>query len=101
MMQTTSYIEAWGIQTPQLKLNQPWSKLSGGESQRVLLAIALSTRPKLLLLDEATSALDVNTRIMVELSLKSSGCAMILITHDEDQIDRVVTIKLSLDVVSS
>ncbi len=101
ILQTTKYMEAWGIQTPEVKLNQTWSKLSGGESQRVLLAIALATRPKLLLLDEATSALDLETKLKVEQSISASDCAIILITHDEDQMKRVGTINMSLDVASA
>jgi len=98
---TTNYIEAWGVQSS--KLSQPWAKLSGGESQRVLLAIALSTRPHLILLDESTSALDLESKLKVEESLKKSaenGCAMVLITHDEEQISRLGTVNLSLNAVS-
>jgi len=39
-------------------LDKEWKTLSGGESQRTLLAIAMASRPKILLLDEATSGLD-------------------------------------------
>lgn len=100
---TATYLEAWGIQSPQSKLSQPWSKLSGGESQRVLLAIALATSPKILLLDEPTSALDSETKLKVEESLKKTaenGCAMVLVTHDEDQIERIGTMLMSLTEVS-
>eukprot|EP00579_Thalassiosira_antarctica_P002085 CAMPEP_0201873864 /NCGR_PEP_ID=MMETSP0902-20130614/6258_1 /ASSEMBLY_ACC=CAM_ASM_000551 /TAXON_ID=420261 /ORGANISM="Thalassiosira antarctica, Strain CCMP982" /LENGTH=659 /DNA_ID=CAMNT_0048400569 /DNA_START=19 /DNA_END=1998 /DNA_ORIENTATION=+ len=101
--QTTNYMEAWGIQSPLSILSQPWAKLSGGESQRVILAIALATEPKLLLVDEPTSALDLESKLKVEDSLKKSaqnGCAMIVVTHDEDQMRRLGTIRMTLDVVS-
>lgn len=101
--QTTTYMGAWGINKPESTLDQPWSKLSGGESQRVLIAISLATMPKVLLLDEPTSALDLETKLKVEESLKQSaknGCAMIVVSHDEDQMNRLGTMTMSLYVVS-
>lgn len=96
---TTNYITNWGL-SPQ-KLQQPWSKLSGGEAQRVLLAIALATEPKVLLLDESTSALDLDSKLLVEKSLKESadaGCAIVIVTHDIDQIARIGTMRMNLDI---
>lgn len=102
--QATSHMEAWGITSPSAKLSQPWSNLSGGEAQRILLAIALSTQPKLLLLDEATSALDFDTKLKVEETLKmiaKSGCSIIIVTHDEGQMQRIGTMAMSLVEESS
>ena len=61
-------------------------ELSGGQLQRIVIAMALSTRPKLLLLDEPTTALDPQMRItIIELLKKLSkgeGFAMLFVTHD-------------------
>jgi len=61
-------------------------ELSGGQLQRVVIAIALSTSPKLLLLDEPTTALDPQTRIRIIELLKSlqqqMGFKMLFVTHD-------------------
>ena len=102
-LQTTRYLESFGIQSAQTTLlEQPWSKLSGGESQRALLAIALATKPKLLILDEATNALDMDSKLKVEESLKmfsANNCAIIVVTHDEEQMSRIGNVHFSLNVV--
>lgn len=61
-------------------------QLSGGQNQRIMLAMALAEKPDLLIADEPTTALDVTTQAQV-LSLlkeiiKSSGMSVIFITHD-------------------
>ena len=99
---TVNYMEEWKVESPTSKLTQPWRKLSGGEAQRTLLAIALSTQPTILMIDEPTSALDLPAKRAVERSLKASaenGCAILLVTHDEEQMSRLGTMWLSLDVV--
>ncbi len=100
--QTINYMEEWNVASSESKLSQPWIQLSGGESQRILLAIAMSTEPTLLLLDEVSSALDLQAKLAVEKSLKDiaeKGCAIVLVTHDEEQMNRLGTIWLSLNAV--
>lgn len=77
-------------------LDSEWKVLSGGESQRVLLAIALASKPRVLLLDESTSALDVDSKRRVEDLVRRQaqefGLASVWITHDEDQKKRLISV---------
>ncbi|MGB5964016.1 MAG: ATP-binding cassette domain-containing protein, partial [Sulfurimonadaceae bacterium] len=61
-------------------------ELSGGQLQRVVLAIALSGEPKLLMLDEPTTALDPKTRVVIIELLKKlqerQGFKILFVTHD-------------------
>ena len=61
-------------------------ELSGGQLQRVIIAMALSSNPKLLLLDEPTTALDpTNRNIIIELLRRlqdEMGFKMLFVTHD-------------------
>lgn len=67
------------------------STLSGGERNRLHLALTLKSEANLLLLDEPTNDIDVNTLRALEEGLESfAGCAMV-ISHDRWFIDRVAT----------
>ncbi len=74
--------------------------LSGGEKQRVAFARALVGRPTLLLADEPTSQLDAHAAEavaqLVRKSVKESGCAALITTHDtrlHPVADRICTLK--------
>jgi len=75
-----------GIPDPQARLDVYPHQLSGGLKQRVMIAMALSTRPDLLIADEPTTALDVTiqaqiVRLLQDLQ-RSRGMSILLITHD-------------------
>jgi oligopeptide/dipeptide ABC transporter ATP-binding protein len=75
-----------GIEDGARRLRQYPHQLSGGMLQRVMIAAALLTGPRLLLADEPTTALDTTTQAEVMAILDSlrreSGLAMLFITHD-------------------
>jgi peptide/nickel transport system ATP-binding protein len=72
-------------------------QLSGGQAQRVMLALALAGEPRLLIADEPTSAIDAITRVeiltLLDRLVGELGLALLLISHDlevvRDVVDRV------------
>ena len=75
-----------GIEDGARRLRQYPHQMSGGMLQRVMIAAALLTEPRLLLADEPTTALDVTTQAEVMAILddlrREFGLAMLFITHD-------------------
>lgn len=62
-------------------LSEGGGSLSGGQLQRIALARALITRPRILILDEATSALDLITEHEIQLELEKLNATRIIIAH--------------------
>ncbi len=85
----TSIIETTGLDT---LVKQKWRRLSGGEQQRLSLALALCGGTEVLILDEPTNAVDAagRERILELISDRASnGTAVLLTTHRFDDVERV------------
>jgi len=87
-----------GLPNPEERLNAFPHQMSGGQCQRVMIAIAIACNPKLLIADEPTTALDVTIQkqildLIMDLQVRT-GMGLIMITHDmgvvAETADRVV-----------
>ncbi|MGB5463062.1 MAG: ABC transporter ATP-binding protein, partial [Aureibaculum sp.] len=90
------YLDKVGLKD---RANHIPSELSGGEKQRVAVARALVTEPKVILADEPTGALDsVTSKSVMDLlkKINREGMTVFVITHEEDiaaETDRIVRLK--------
>jgi len=94
--QDVSSREAWGrsiemlrlvgIPSPETRVNEYPHQMSGGMRQRVMIAMALSCRPKLMIADEPTTALDVTIQAqildLINRLKERVGSSILLITHN-------------------
>ena len=78
------------------RAQQPVSALSGGERNRLLLAKLFTQPANLLVLDEPTNDLDVETLELLEELLNEFDGTLLLVSHDRDLLDNVVTSSLVL-----
>jgi oligopeptide transport system ATP-binding protein len=84
--EAVALLDRVGIPSPRERLESYPHELSGGMRQRVMIAIAISCRPKILLADEPTTALDVTIQdqilsLLLELQVQE-GMAILLVSHD-------------------
>jgi ABC transport system ATP-binding/permease protein len=90
-----SYMEDFLFAREQMRT--PLEVLSGGERGRLMLARALAKPSNLLILDEPTNDLDLETLDVLEEMLGDYEGTVILISHDRDFLDRVVTSVIAPD----
>ena len=91
-----------GIPKPERRIDEYSFELSGGLRQRAMIAVALSSNPRLLIADEPTTALDVTTQAQILDLLRriqrERGMAIMLITHNlgvvAEMADQVVVMYL-------
>ena len=70
----------------------PWRRLSGGEQQRLSLALALVGRPEVVFLDEPTAGVDPEGRLTIRQvigDLKADGVCIVLTTHELAEAERL------------
>jgi ABC-2 type transport system ATP-binding protein len=80
--------------------SSPWRRLSGGEQQRLSLALALVGTPDVAFLDEPTSGVDVAGRQLIReliAELRQAGVTVLLTTHDLEEAERMADRIVILD----
>ena len=82
----TTLLARFGVETEARRLPR---QLSGGEAQRVALAVAMAGQPGILLADEVVAALDGGTAGRVIEEVLAAGFAVLYVTHDRELADRV------------
>jgi len=91
---TSELLDEVGLRGESMRSRYP-HELSGGEQQRVLLALGLARDPGVLLLDEPTSALDVGVADgilrLLEQTQERRGLTLVVVSHDLGVIERVAT----------
>lgn len=90
-----TYLRDFGFGDDQVR--SPISGLSGGEKNRLLLAKKLANPSNLLILDEPTNDLDIESLDLMQEMLDEYEGTILLVSHDRDFIDRVVTSTLLID----
>ncbi|TIM42026.1 MAG: ABC transporter ATP-binding protein, partial [Mesorhizobium sp.] len=82
-----------GIADPEERLNSFPHQMSGGQCQRVMIAIAIACNPKLLIADEPTTALDATIQAQIlDLLIRlqaETGMALVFISHDLGAVSQV------------
>jgi ATP-binding cassette subfamily F protein uup len=76
---------------------QPVRTLSGGERNRLLLAKALAAPSNMIVLDEPTNDLDADTLDLLQEALDDYDGTVLLVSHDRDFLDRLVTSTIALE----
>jgi len=79
------------------QVRSPVSSLSGGERNRLLLARSLAKPGNFLILDEPTNDLDMDTLDLLQEMLSDYQGTLLLVSHDRDFLDRVVTASYVLE----
>ena len=86
LAETVALLRRVGVTSPEERLSSFPHELSGGIAQRVMIAMAIATEPRLIIADEPTTALDVTIQAQILELLRKLKCelgtALLLINHD-------------------
>jgi ABC-type microcin C transport system duplicated ATPase subunit YejF len=92
-----------GIPAPEVRARSYPHQMSGGMQQRIMIAMAIATRPRLLIADEPTTALDVTIQAQILQLLRDLqrqlGMAVLLITHNLKIVQEVAGYGMQLDAI--